>query len=151
MMESGEISYEKVYASPRPPPKMSCEANHMKELDSEVAGGSEDSQRIQPKSETQLSRTVRLVSEQPSGLLTQEIGKDVLFGFGSTKSRMERVVNASSFRQSSVPVSVELVDTDEDADENVETRKTSTGRLVSGQPTGTFTQLEEINIDFRVS
>ena len=36
---------------------------------------------------TQLSRTVRLVNEQPPGLLTQEIGKDVLFGCGSTNSR----------------------------------------------------------------
>ena len=56
---------------------------------------------------------MRPVSEQPSGLLTQEIGKDVLFGCEST---------------------------------NV-----STERLVSGQPTGLFTQLEEIDVDFRVS
>ena len=47
---------------------------------------SEDSQQIKPKSKTRLSRTVRLVSEQPSGLLTQEIGKDVLFGCESTNS-----------------------------------------------------------------
>ena len=67
----------KVYASLRPPPKISFEDNWMKEFDSEVAGGSEDSQQIQPKSKTQLSRTVRLVSEPPSGLLTQEIRKDV--------------------------------------------------------------------------
>ena len=92
----------------------------MKELDSEVAGGSEDSQQIQPKSKTQLSRTVRLVSEQPSGLLTKEIGKDVLFGCESTNSRTVRPVNASSFSQSCVPVSVERVDKDKDADENVD-------------------------------
>ena len=42
--------------------------NWMKELDSEVAGGSEDSQQIQPKSKTQLSGVVKPVSEQPSGL-----------------------------------------------------------------------------------
>ena len=41
-MEPGEIIYEKVYASPRPPPKISFKENWMKELDSEVAGGSED-------------------------------------------------------------------------------------------------------------
>ena len=51
MMGSGEIIYEKVYASPRPPPKISFKDNWTKELDSEVAGGSEDSQRIQPKSQ----------------------------------------------------------------------------------------------------
>ena len=74
VVESGEIIYEKVYASPRLLPKISFEDNSMKELDSEVAGGSEDSQQIQPKSKTQLSRTVRLVSEQPPGLLTKGIG-----------------------------------------------------------------------------
>ena len=53
--------------------------------------------------------------------------------------------------KSCVPVSVELVDKENDADENVDADQTSTGRLVSGQPTGLFTQLEEIDIDFRVS
>ena len=57
VMESGEIICEKVYMSPRPPPKISFKDNWMKELDSEVDGGSEDSQQIQPKSKTQLSRT----------------------------------------------------------------------------------------------
>ena len=38
MMESGEIIYEKVYASPRPPPKISFKGNWRKELGSEVAG-----------------------------------------------------------------------------------------------------------------
>ena len=104
MMESGEIIYEKVYASPRPPPNISFKDNWMKELDSEVAGGGEDSQQIQPKSKTQLSRTERPVSEQPPGLLTEEIGKDVLFGCESTNSRTGRPVNALSFSQCCVPV-----------------------------------------------
>ena len=42
MMESGEIIYENVYVSPRPPPKISFKDNWMKELDSEVAGSSKD-------------------------------------------------------------------------------------------------------------
>ena len=53
--------------------------------------------------------------------------------------------------QNCVPVSVELADKDEDADENVDADQTRTVRPVSGQPTGLFTQLEEIDIDFRVS
>ena len=84
----------------------------VKELDLKVAGGSEDSQQNQPKSNIQLSRTVRLVSEQPSFFFATEIGKDVLFGCESTKSRTVRRVNASSFSQSCVPVSV---DKDKDA------------------------------------
>ena len=47
MMESGEIIHEKVYASPRPLLKISFKDKWMKELDSESAGGSEDSQKIQ--------------------------------------------------------------------------------------------------------
>ena len=38
MMETGGIKYEKVYASPRLPPKISFKDNWMKELDSQVAG-----------------------------------------------------------------------------------------------------------------
>ena len=55
MMETGDVTYEKVYASLRPPPKISFKDNWMKELDSE-AGSNKDSQRIQPKPKTQLSR-----------------------------------------------------------------------------------------------
>ena len=39
----------------------------------------------------------------------------------------------------------------ERVDENVDADQTRTGRLVSGQPTSLFTQLEEVDIDFRVS
>ena len=48
-------------------------------------------------------------------------------------------------------MSVEHVDKDKDADENVDADQVSTGRPVSGQPTGMFTKLEEIDIDIRVS
>ena len=48
-METGEIIYEKVFASLRPPPMISFKDNWMKELGSEVAGGGEDSQETQPK------------------------------------------------------------------------------------------------------
>ena len=60
-METGEIIKEKVYPSPRPSPKTSCKDNWMKELGSEVAGSSEDSQQTQPRSNTQLLSTGRLV------------------------------------------------------------------------------------------
>ena len=48
-------------------------------------------------------------------------------------------------------MSVERVDKDKDANENVDADQTSTVRPVSGQPTDLFTQREEIDIDFRVS
>ena len=58
VMQTGEIIDEKVYMSPRPPPKISFKDNWMKELDSEVAGSSKDSQRIQPKLKTQIIKNL---------------------------------------------------------------------------------------------
>ena len=144
-METGEIIYEKVYASPRPPPKISFEDNGMKEFGSEVAGGGEDSQQTQPIAQNPIVRTERPVkSEQPSGSSAQEIDKSVLFGRESTNVSTERFVN------SCVSVSVERLD--KDADENVDADQIRTERHVkSGQSIGLFTQREEIDIDFRVS
>ena len=76
VMKSGEIIYQKEYVSPRPPPKISYKDNWVCDLDSEVAGSSKDTQRIQPIPKTQLSRTVRPVGGQES---TKEIEKGTLF------------------------------------------------------------------------
>ena len=93
MMEIVEIIYEKVYASPRPPPGISFKDNWMKELGSEVAGGGKDSQQTQPKTKNPTVRTGRLVkSEQPSGSSAQEIGKRFLFDCESTYVRTGRPV-----------------------------------------------------------
>ena len=53
VMKSEEIIHQKVYVSPRPPPTISCKDNWMKELDSDVARSSKDTQRIQSKPKTQ--------------------------------------------------------------------------------------------------
>ena len=45
MMGSGEVIYEKVYASPRLPPKISSKDNWMKESGLEVAGDGEKSRQ----------------------------------------------------------------------------------------------------------
>ena len=76
VMEPGETKDQKVYVSPRLPPKISYKDNWMCDLDSDVAGSSKGNQRIQPKPKTQLSRTVRPVGGQES---TQEIEKDISF------------------------------------------------------------------------
>ena len=88
----------------------------MKELDSEIAGSSKDTQRIQPKPKTQLSRTVRPVGEQQ---FTQEIEKDVLFGREGTKhsTRTGRLVDGPKSIQSCVSMPVELVVQDKDVDD----------------------------------
>ena len=53
VVNSEEITYQKVYVLPRPPPKISYKDNWMCDVDSEVAGSSKDNQRIQPKPKTQ--------------------------------------------------------------------------------------------------
>ena len=82
VMKSEEIIYQKVYVSPRPPPKISYKDNWMNELDSEVARSSKDTQLIQPKPKTQLPRTVRPVCGQES---TKEIEKRTLFDHEDVK------------------------------------------------------------------
>ena len=82
----------------------------------------------------------------PSGSSAQEIEKGVLFDSESTNIRTGRLV------KSCVPVSVERLDQDKDADENVDADQISTERPVeSEQSIGSFTQREETDIDFRVS
>ena len=56
----------------------------MCDLDSDVAGSSKDTQRIQPKPKTQLSSTERPVCGQES---TKEIEKGILFGHDTLQSR----------------------------------------------------------------
>ena len=65
-MKSEDIKDQKVFVSPRPPPKISYKDNWMCDLDSDVAGSSKDNQRIQPKPKTQLSSTGRPVCRSES-------------------------------------------------------------------------------------
>ena len=81
-MKSEEIKYQKVFVSPRPPPKISYKDNWMCDLASEVAGSNKDTQRIHPKPKTQLSRTVRPVGGQES---TKEIEQGTLFDHEDVK------------------------------------------------------------------
>ena len=124
MMGTGEITNEKENASPRLPPRISFKDNWMKELGSEVARGGKDSQQTQPKTKNPIVRTGRrpVLAEQPSSSSAQEIDKRVLFDCESTNLRSGRDVS------SCVPVSVERLDQDKDADENVDADHVRTGR-----------------------
>ena len=128
-MKSEDFIYKKVYVSPRPPPKISCKDNWMNELDSEVAGSSKDTQRIQPKPKTQLSSTGRPVCGQES---TKEIEKGTLFDHEDVtdSTRTGRPVDGSESTKSCV-----LTPT------KIEEDRTRTGRPV---------KVVEHDIDFRV-
>ena len=67
-MDRGEIICEKVYASPRRPPKISWRHNSMKELGSEVAGHGESSQLTQPKTPNPIVRIGRHVATEQTFL-----------------------------------------------------------------------------------
>ena len=130
-MEAGEIIHEKVYESPRPPPKISLRNNWMKELGSEVAGQAEGSQPIQPKTANPIHRTGRpVVTEQTSRSSAQEI---------DTRFSLE-CENTHLF--------VERLDKDKDTDKDVDADRDRTVRPVGGHWSP---QLEEVDIDFRVS
>ena len=147
VMKSQEIMYLQVYASPRPPPKIFNKDKWMKELDSEVAGSSKDSQQIQSKSKKpNYQARWDLWVGNHLVCLPRKSTKMSFFGFESTNVSTESPV------KSCVPVPVERFDKNKNADDNVDADQISTGRPVkSGQSIGLFTQREEIEIDFRVS
>ena len=124
MMGPGEVIYEKVYAPPLPPPKISFQDNWMKEVGSEVAGVGKDSQQTQPKTKNPIVRTGRLVlSEQQSGSSVQELAN---VAHVTAEAPMKEHCDLFS---SCVPVSVKSSDQDKDADH------VGTGRLVYEQTT----------------
>ena len=105
MMKSGEVIYEKDFASPRLPPKISLKYKWMKELGSEVAGGGKDSQQTQPKTKNPIVRTGRpVLSEQQSGSSVQEI-ENVSNVTAEAPMKEQRDLFSSC-----VPVSVERLD-----------------------------------------
>ena len=120
--------------------KFSYKDYWMCDLDSDVAGSSKDTQRIQPKPKTQLSSTGRPVCGQES---TKEIEKGILFGHDtfSQEKHDEVTDSTSSGRPECGPESTKRCVL---TPKHVENDQTSTGRPVL------VDQKEEHKIDFRV-
>ena len=119
-METGEIIYEKVYESPRRPPKISLRNDWMKELGPEVARQAEDSQPTQPNPNP-IHRTGRpVVTKQTSRSSAQEIDP-----------RFSRdCKNTNLF--------VERSEKDKDTDKDVAADRDRTGRPVCDWTTNRF-------------
>ena len=86
----------------------------------------------------------------------KELGSEIAGGCEDPQQTQPKTKNpiVSTRRplKNCVSVSVERLDKDKDADENVDADQIRTGRPVeSGQSIGLFTQREEMDIDFRVS
>ena len=112
-METGEIIYEKVYESPRPPPKISIKDNWMKELGSEVAGSSTKAPNQPEPNPNPIHRTGRpVMTEQTSRSSVQEL--DTRFALGCERTNL----------------SVERLDKDKDTDKDVDADRVRTGRPV---------------------
>ena len=107
----------------------------MKELGSEVVQQAESSQPTQPNPNPNHDRTERpVVTELMSRSSAQEIDTRLSLDCKNTDFFVERL------------------EKDKDTDKDVDADRERTGRpVVIGQPTGLFTQREEIDIDFRVS
>ena len=96
VLESGEITYEKENASR--PPNFPMKNDWMKELDSEVAGSSEDTQRIQTKPKTKLSRTVRPVVDKNPPRRSRKISCLVTRTSSTQQERWEPWVGWNPFK-----------------------------------------------------
>ena len=95
-METGEVIHEKVYASPRPPPKISLKHDWMKELGSEVAERpegkvvqqSKSSQSNQPNPNPDHDRTGQPV-----------VGSDPRTASGARKTSRSQEIETRSFHE----------------------------------------------------
>ena len=90
-METGEIIYEKVYESPRLPPKFSLRHGWMKEFGSEVARQAEDNQPTQPNPNPIYSTEKPVVTEQTSRSSAQEIDTRFSLNCKNTNLFVERL------------------------------------------------------------
>ena len=139
VMESGEIIFDKVCMSPRPPPKISFKDNWTCELDSDIARSSRSNQRIELKpNNTELSSTGKVVTRwRKESLERTKFDRDTL-----SQEKHDEVRNATSTEK---PVS---------GHESTK-RCVLTPRHVENDQTGTekpvtVDQKEEHKIDFRV-
>ena len=118
----------------------------MKELGPEIAGQAESSQPTQPILNP-IHRTGRLVTTEQTSRSSAQETENV--SYLAAKAPMKE---QGALFSNSVAVSLERLDQDKDADENVDADHVRTERPVeSEQSIGLFTQREEIDIDFRVS
>ena len=98
-METGEVTYEKVYASPRPPPKISLKHDWMKELGSEVAR--------QPEGEVARQANFFQPTQPIPNPIRDRTGRPVVKDYTRTvqdgrKTSRSQEIDANSFHEESV-------------------------------------------------
>ena len=93
-MKTGEVLYEKVYMSPRPPPKISLKHEWKRELGSEHAQRAEDGQLSRSFQSNQPTlNPIRETSERP------DITHDVIGAQDERKTSRSQEIDVNSFRE----------------------------------------------------
>ena len=158
-METGEVIYEKVYASPRPPPKISLKHDWKRELGSEDAQRSEG-QVVQQKRSFQLNQPISNPSRDRTGQPVVETSRTQTRSSDDSKSlnvemahdrtgqpvvetNTENVPEGSQTRSCHESISFNVGD---------ETIRDRTGQPVVNhdEPSHEQTMLNEVNMDFRI-
>ena len=146
-METGEVIYEKVYKSPRPPPKISLEHECKRKLGSEHAQRSEVGQLSRSFQSNQpilnpirertgrpvITHDVISVQDERNTSRSQEIDVN---SFHEEPSSSERTGRPVTGRPVNEPSAIQARSSEDRKDPNVEKAHERTRRLVSGTNTG---------------
>ena len=167
-METGDVMYEKVHASPRPPPKISLKHEWMKELGPEVAQRP-DGQVVQQFKSFQLSQPNPNPDHDRTG--QPVVGSDPRTEKGGRKTSRSHEIETLSFHEEAVkhdrtvqpvvgrdtshePGVSQTRSSHESTDFNVGDamieRGPVVGRDASHEPSNEQSMLKEVNIDFRI-
>ena len=137
MIESGEVIYEKVYASPRPPPKISLKHDWMKELGSEVARQAEGEVARQAEGE---------VARQAEGSQPTQPNPNPNHDRGDPLCAKTRPRSSNQEIDTRFSRDCKNVNLKEEANHD------RTGRpVVCGQPVSSSSTFNGVDIDFRIS
>ena len=170
-METGEVMYEKVCASPRPPPSISLKHDWMKELSSEAAQRPEG-QVVQHVKSSQLNQLNPSPDHDRTG--QPVVGSDPRTAQGGRKTSRSQEIETRSFHEEGVkhdrtgtpvvgrdtshePGASQTRSSHESTNFNVgdETNHDRTGKPVVGrdashEPGDEQSMLNVVNIDFRI-
>ena len=170
-METGEVMYEKVFASPRPPPKISLKHDWMKELGPKAAQRP-DGQVVQQFTSSQLTQSNPNPDHDRNG--QPVVGDDPRTAQGGRETSRSQEIETRSFHEEAVkrdrteqpvvgrdtnhePRVSQTRSSDDSKSFNVgdETNHDRTAQLVvcrdaSHEPGNEQSMLNEVNIDFRI-
>ena len=136
-METGEVIYEKVYASPRPPPKISLKHDWKREL------GSEDAQRPEVVQQSRSFQSNQAIPNPSHDRTGQPVVRTDRTGQPVVETHTDNVAEGSQTRSCHESISFNVGD---------ETIRDRTGQPVVNHDESSHeqTMLNEVNMNFRI-